>query len=78
MLQTLTLPAELAVPAVLAAMPIYPLLPPPPIPTDPAPIPDTGAQEMVRLAPPPRGEQLENSVLVPGAQGPGLALPSNT
>ena len=37
-----------------------------------APVPDTGAQEAVVLAPPLCRDQLENPVLVPGTQGPGL------
>lgn len=47
----------------------------PPLLSQPAPVPNTGAQEGVQLAPPPCRDQLENPVLVPRAHGPGLVLP---
>ena len=54
---------------------------PSPFPTShsqPAPVPNTGAQEVVELAPLPYKDQLENPVLVSGAQGPGLVSLSKT
>ena len=56
-------------------MPIYPPLPVPPISIEPALIPNTGFQEVFRLAPSLYRDQI---VLVPGVQGPGLVLPSKT
>ena len=72
LLQTLPPLAELAVPATLAIMPIYPPLPQPSVSTQP--------QFLIlglRTSPPYR-DQLENPVLVSGAQGLGLVSPSKT
>ena len=69
LLQTLTRPAELAVPTTLAVRPIYPPLPPPSFPFQP---------QFLTLGlgtSPPSRAQLENPVLVSGAQGLGLVSP---
>ena len=70
MLQTLTPPDELAVPATPDVIPIYPPLPLPSMSVQPQFLTLT-----IRTIPPYR-DQLENPVLVPGAQGFGLVLPS--
>ena len=44
----------------------------------PAPVPNTGAWEVLGLALSPYRDQLENPFLAPGAQGPGLVSPSKT
>ena len=63
LLQTLTPLTELAFAAAPTTMPIFLPFPPPSVPTQPIPIPNTVAQEMARLAPPPYRDQLENSTL---------------
>ena len=72
LLQTLTPPAEVAVPASLAVMPRYRPLPPPLVPFQPQFL-TLG----LRTCPPSR-DQLEKPVLVSGAQGLGLVSPSKT
>ena len=71
-LQTLTPVAELDVSATPAALLIHPPLPPPSLPSLPQFL-----TPGLRTSPPSR-DRLENPVLVSGAQGLGLVLPSNT
>ena len=71
-LQTLTPVAELDVSATPAALLIHPPLPPPSLPTLPQFL-----TPGLRTSPPSRN-RLENPVLVSGAQGLGLVLPSKT
>ena len=72
LLHTFTPPGEFTVPATLAAMPIYPPLPPPSVPIQPQ-FPTLGLRTV-----PPYKDQLEHPVLVSGVWGLGLVSPSKT